>query len=530
MSELDPLIALFEKAPPEMLAKIEELVRSTPIAEMPIVPTKGPQLDAYECEADEVFYGGSAGGGKSALTIGLALNEHQNSLLLRRYVADAEEFAEDALDFIGTRDGYNGQQKRLRYKGRTLKWGGVPEEKDKQRYKGKARDLMVFDELPDFLESQYVFITTWNRSKDPKQRCRVVATGNPPTEATGLWVIKRWGPWLDPTHSNPAKSGEIRWFINTAEGRDTEVDGPGEFDDGTGRMVRARSRTFIRAKLDDNPDLTQTDDYKRTLDALPKELRDAYRDGKFDASLKDKQHQVIPTDWIRAAQKRWEDKPPYGIPMCAIGVDGARSHDEVAIAPRYDGYYPHVITVPGKATPHGRDLAALVITHRRDQALPVIDTIETTGAQAYAHLEDQEIECYAYRGNDPAIGRSEEGQLSFYNRRAEAYWRFREALDPEQDGGSPIALPDDPELVADLTILEWTLSPRGIKITSKEDVVEMLGNRSPNKGDAVVMAWYQGARAKTHIQVWMPDERVDPRMRGKQGRRASYNRGPRRRH
>jgi hypothetical protein len=35
--------------------------------------------------------------------------------------------------------------------------------------------------ITDFTESQYRFITGWNRSTDKGQRCRVVATGNPPT-------------------------------------------------------------------------------------------------------------------------------------------------------------------------------------------------------------------------------------------------------------------------------------------------------------------------------------------------------------
>ena len=35
-------------------------------------PTAGPQFQACFCEADELFYGGQAGGGKTNLGIGLA--------------------------------------------------------------------------------------------------------------------------------------------------------------------------------------------------------------------------------------------------------------------------------------------------------------------------------------------------------------------------------------------------------------------------------------------------------------------------
>lgn len=530
MSQLDGLIAELQKLPGGVIAEIDELLRES-TGHMAIVPTIGPQIEAYDHPADELFYGGTAGGGKSALEIGLALNEHHKSLIMRRYVADAKKFADQALEIIGHRDGFNGQDLVLRLPDRTIRWAGCNEEKDKQRFKGDPYDLYAFDELPDFTESQYLFITGWNRSTKAGQRCRIVAAGNPPTTAEGLWVIRRWAAWLDPSHPNPAKSGEMRWFIRDAEDHDIEVEGPGAYDDGTGRMVKARSRTFIRARLEDNPDLTATDDYERALDALPKELRDAYRDGKFDSSLKDHPNQMIPTAWIQAAQARWQPTPPFGIPMCAIGVDGARVNDDTVLAPRYDGYYPKLTVVPGKMTPEGTDLAALIVKIRRGDALPVIDCIESVGAQAYAHLKDMGIRSTAFRGYDESVRTSKDGRLVFYNKRTEVYWRFREALDPGQDGGSPIAIdPNDHELMADLTAVEWQPFSRGgstgIKALPKEKVIEKLG-RSPNRGDAVVMSWSDGPRAASHMQVWMPDERVAPA--GRSRKRPGYNMGSRRR-
>jgi hypothetical protein len=83
---------------------------------------------------------------------------------------------------------------------------------------------------------------------------------------------------------------------------------------------------------------------------------------------------------------------------------------------------------------------------------------------------------------------------AFYNRRAEVWWRFREALDPDQEGGSAIALPPDDELKADVASAQWELTARGIKLTRKQDIRERIG-RSPGKGDAVVMAWAEGAKA-----------------------------------
>ena len=47
------------------------------------MPLPGPQTQALQTEADVLFYGGAAGGGKSDLLIGAALNEHTRSILFR---------------------------------------------------------------------------------------------------------------------------------------------------------------------------------------------------------------------------------------------------------------------------------------------------------------------------------------------------------------------------------------------------------------------------------------------------------------
>ena len=48
------------------------------------VPNIGAQTQAYFSQADEVFYGGGAGGGKSALLCGLAIEEHRKAIIFRR--------------------------------------------------------------------------------------------------------------------------------------------------------------------------------------------------------------------------------------------------------------------------------------------------------------------------------------------------------------------------------------------------------------------------------------------------------------
>lgn len=456
------------------------------------VPNAGPQTAAYLCEADELFYGGQAGGGKSALMIGLSLTCHERSLLLRRTAAEAEGWVDDYVAIVGDREGYNGQTNTWRRDGRIIELKGCQLEADKQKFKGRPHDFIGFDEVADFTETQYTFIIGWNRSATPGQRCRVVAAGNPPTTPEGLWVLRRWAAWLDPNHHNPAKAGELRWYTTGEEGKEIEVDGPGPHLIG-GEQIIAKSRTFIPARLSDNPDLAASG-YAATLAALPEELRAAYRDGRFDVALRDGAYQTIPTSWIRAAQERWTPKPPNGVPMCSIGVDVAQGGaDETVLAPRHDGWFAPLIVVPGKQTPDGASVAGLVVSKRRDNAEIIIDMGGGYGGAAYEWLTDQDMPVKGYRGSDAGPGRTVDRQLAFYNRRSRAYWRFREALDPSQPQGSTIALPPDPALVADLTAATFTVGPRGIHVEAKEHIVKRLG-RSPDRGDAVVMAWEVGLK------------------------------------
>lgn len=225
----DEVLERLKSLTPEELKAVEHDVMAA-TKDMLWVPNPGPQTDAYYCDADELFYGGQAGGGKSALINGLAVTSHERSLILRRIREDAKKLAESELIgklFDGGRDGWNGSDLVWRNGKQLIQYGGCEQEEDKQRYKGDPHDLICFDEVTDFLETQYEFITIWNRSTTPGQKCRVVATGNPPTSATGLWVIRRWGAWLDPSHPNPAKPGELRWYLRNEVGEEMEVEGRG---------------------------------------------------------------------------------------------------------------------------------------------------------------------------------------------------------------------------------------------------------------------------------------------------------------
>lgn len=456
-------------------------------------PLDGPQTLAYHSKADELFYGGSAGGGKSELVLGLSSTLHRKSIIFRREYGQLKDLISRSREIIGEKGHYNGTDKI--WTGipgnRTLEFGAVQYEHDKQKYKGRPHDLKSFDELPDFLESQYRFLIAWNRTTIPGQRCRVVSTGNPPSTAEGEWVLAYWGPWLDRQHPNPAQPGDLRWYA-VVDGKDVEREDGTPFEH-KGELLTPKSRTFIPASVQDNPYLLNTG-YVTTLQNLPEPLRSQLLYGDFKADRDDDPWQVIPTEWVLMAQRRWlervQQRLPLG-PLSALGVDVARGgKDQTVISRRYGTFFAELDAHPGSSTPDGPGVARIVLLAWMRGAYVNLDVIGI-GSSAYdstvALIPREKVRPVNFGGGSDKTDRS--GTLKMRNLRAEGYWGLREALDPVH--GEDLALPPDAELKSDLCAPRWKPTPSGILIESKEEIAERIG-RSTDKGDAVVYAHMDG--------------------------------------
>ena len=496
--------ALSETEKAEALAFADEECKG-----MKFVPNPGPQTDAYFSLADEMFFGGAAGPGKTALLCGLAVNEHHTAHIFRRESTQVRGVVDELTKIIGTSDGLNQQTGVWRLPdGQVIEIAGVKDEKDKEKWQGRASDYKGFDEITHFTRSQYRFIIGWNRSTRPGQRCRVVATGNPPMTADGLWVIQHWAAWLDETHPDPALPGELRWpvrrdddsneheiFFRTPEQAMAHLatlrTAPRDYD---GNLIAPRSRTFISAKLEDNPDLMRAG-YAAVIESMPTEVRDAMK-GNWSGALTDQAAQLIPTAWIVAAQDRWRPDGGRGTSMSAMAFDPAGGgRDSAVLAWRHGGWYAPLVEEQGKKTADGSWSAALIIRHRRDAAPVVVDAGGGAGhgfgGTTLMRLADNEVALRPFNGANDSHGKTQDGHLRFANKRAEAYWRFREALDPDQVGGSPVTLPPDPELRSDLAAPTFEVTVRGILVEDKKKIREHIG-RSPGRGDAVVMCYSEG--------------------------------------
>lgn len=471
-------------------------------------PLAGPQTMAYETTADIIGFGGAAGGGKTDLACGKALTKHRKVMMLRRVGTELTGIEDRLEELLGSRDGYNGQKKIWRTKRRDgmplqIEFASLPNLGDEKGYQGRPHDLLVFDEASNFLEAQVRFLLGWVRTTTPGQQTQALLTFNPPTSAEGRWIISFFGPWIDRKHPlYPTPPGVIRYaaMLPQPDGtsRDVWVDSARPFVlvDGVPRyefdpadypateVITPKSRTFIPSRITDNPYLMGTG-YMAQLQALPEPLRSQMLNGDFLAGIEEDPWQVIPTAWIELAQARWKPLDPKP-EMMALGVDVARGgKDKTVLAPRHDGWWFDKLQVhPGSETPNGPAVAGLVIAAQRDHANQYIDVIGV-GASPYDFLRQARQPVFGINVAEKSNAHDKSGRLTFVNQRSEYWWRMRELLDPEANNG--IALPPDPELLADLAAPRWTLVGKSIQVESREDIIERIG-RSPDRASAVILA------------------------------------------
>jgi len=469
---------------PAALAKFDKGIAAKLSA--PWLPNPGPQTQAYNTRADLLLYGGAAGGGKTDLLIGLALTSHRRSVIFRRAYVDLRGVEERLIDVRGTREGYNGADMVLRTADkRLLEFGALEKPGAEFTWQGRPHDFIGFDEGAQLLEAKVRFVMGWLRSTDDGQKLRVVIASNPPIGGEGDWLVSWFAPWLDPLFPDPASPGELRWAVIAPDGATRWVEGAGTHNvDGVG--LEALSRTFIPARLDDNPYLKGTN-YRAQLQSMPEPLRTQLLEGDFLAGKQDAARQVIPSTWVEAAQERWKRGKPVGTRMLALGVDVAGDGpDPVVLAPLWGSWFDDLVVRQGKV--RGPEIAGLVMETMRNNCQVTMDMTGGWGGDARTQLQQAGKQVMAVVFSAASTERTKDGQLGYMNARSELWWSMREALDP--DGPADVALPPDRKLAAELTAPTWSLRGDRILIESKDEIKKRLGS-STDRADAVILAWHR---------------------------------------
>lgn len=439
----------------------------------------------------------------SFLLLILAISYFYNSIIYRRQKTEIKSFYLESREIlIDTRATYNKNDHV--WEGipgdRRLEFGGVQYDKDFERYQGHAHDLTAFDEITSFTQLIYQTLTIWNRTSRRNHKPRIVATGNPPTTEEGAWVVDYWGAWLNPEHPNPAKDGELRWYV-TDGGKTIELMSGDMYTRSDGKKVKPRSRSFIHADVEHNIILMENG-YAAQLDALPEELYQKFRLGNFFAKTEENPFQCIPTKYVIEAQERWEE-PSLDVRYVACGIDVARGgKDDTVLAP-FDGrQIDSLVCIPGENTPTGLRTVQLadkyLLVHKKTMKI-YIDA-NTWGADAYQQFKIAGYTAYPVNASVKTNQRDLTRKFEFFNLRAQLYWRARELLRPEAD--FKIALPKDRQLLIELCAFKFSIENGKIRLEEKADVKKRLG-RSPDRADAVVMAlMHAGQRASAGVLSW----------------------------
>lgn len=391
----------------------------------------------------------------------------------------------DAKEFYGDEKFYN-ETKRLwsfPADGRRVRFGYGFRQKDFRRYKGPNWDFIGIDEASEIGRfsdgtTPLDMLLGWNRTKIEGQRVRFVLGSNPggPGEE---WIIESWAPWLDSNHPDPAESGEIRYVELLESGELVFHKKPSKDRFGDPLLCY----TFIASSWKDNP-YTQAG-YVSRLNRIPGALGQALRGGIWGLGAKEDLWQIIPRDWVLAAQSRWRDENPSS--FTAAGGDIAKGGKaNTVLVRKAHGWFERPRTWPGVDTPTGDAAATLLfpLITGGESFLTYIDAFGV-GADCYGELKKLGARCDVFPANEQTDRLERNGTFGFGNIRTEALWRLREALDPKT--GQDLALPPDARILAQLTTFRYKMHRKGIIAEPKEATTARLGY-SPDEADAIMMA------------------------------------------
>lgn len=252
-----------------------------------VKPQPGPQTQFLKCDADVVFYGGSAGGGK---TFGLLLNPlyHVNNpkfgaVTFRRTTKQVKsegglwDTAEELYSAIGAKP--NQQDLHFTWpNGARHTFAHMEHEKNRLDWQGAQIPLIQFDELTHFTWRQFTYMLSRNRSVSGVKG-QIRGTLNPDPDH---WARRFIDWWIDDEgYAIPERSGRIRWFVLQGDDviwGDTRKELADKCPSST-----PKSFTFIRSRLEDNRILMEADPgYLANLQAMPRVDRARLLDGNWN--------------------------------------------------------------------------------------------------------------------------------------------------------------------------------------------------------------------------------------------------------
>lgn len=221
------------------------------------------QAFALSCDADEMLYGGAAGGGKSDFLLmdfyaGVNLyRENWKGIIFRQSVPQLGELIIRAKQLYPALGATWMKTEKTFYfpNGATLKMRYLESDDDVEEYQGHQYTWIGFDELGNY-PTDYCYTYMFSRLRSAAGvKCYVRASANPGGSGHN-WLKRRFIDGYLPD--------KIYWH---------KIEG----------MQKPKSRIFIPAKLEDNQILMQNDPgYEDNMAYLPPHLFKALRHGSWD--------------------------------------------------------------------------------------------------------------------------------------------------------------------------------------------------------------------------------------------------------
>lgn len=250
-------------------------------------PQDGPQTAFLSSPADIVFYGGSAGGGK---TYGLLLDplryvqyQQFGAVIFRRTFPEIKNEGGlwDESTNIYLPLGARPKETDLSWtfpSGSVISFAHLQHEKNIYSWQGAQVPYFGFDEITHFTARQFWYLLSRQRNVAGIPNL-VRATCNPDPDSFVRNIID-W--WIDQNgYAIPSRSGVIRWFVRVDDGL-VWADSEQQLKERYPSLI-PRSFTFISAKLSDNQILCDKDpSYLATLLSLPTVDRKRLLDGNWN--------------------------------------------------------------------------------------------------------------------------------------------------------------------------------------------------------------------------------------------------------
>ncbi len=405
------------------------------------------QAYAHRCPAKYMLFGGAIGGGKSAFLVNHCqykaltlpgsegfIGRWENVTFMDTTFLELEKFlAEDAVAL------HNKSKQFIQYhNGSRLWYGGLKSNKSAKessnwdRIKSKTLCYFAVDEASEMPRSYWDALCS--RLRQPEID---------PFEYQGILA------------SNPEQGWLREVFIDKQK----------------------KNHKFIPSFIRDNPHLPV--EYENELrDIFPGSWVQQYIEGSWDIGA-DKH--FFPYDWVIHSMEAAIESKGSDI---QYGVDVGRGGDQSIVAKRVGNEFEFIYSS------RKNDLMEVVgeIASLMDQDnLVVVDSVGL-GAGVHDRLKEQGYNVGEFIAGAAPVefgyeSEDESKTYRFANLKAQAYWRFREALKSKA-----IKLPNDPELRSQLLSINFsTRSDRKLLIESKEQL-RSRGGSSPDKAEAIIMA------------------------------------------